>query len=346
MKAIGDFLSFKPQNNLIHLNELNCELIGAFNFILMNRKLHYLIFCFLPSLLYSQNLITNSGFESYTQLPTNTGQYYRCIGWGNCSGQGSPDYFHINGSGMVKLPNTFVSWVSPQEGSAVMGFSIYSQNAPNYREYLTTMLTNPLLIGQNYQLSFYITNGTSPVNYGGAAADHFSIALSTSPLIQSDGYHAITTVTPQYVYNGFLYNTDWQLINYSFVADQAYQYLTFGSFVNDNVQQIQQVTPVGYPNAYYFIDNINLNVPLSVEEQEAMAAIKVYQNNIDEILTIETNNTSSLELMLYDLNGRLLIQKIFSTSTIINTSLLSKGIYIYNIKDSEGKRNQGKILIK
>jgi len=314
--------------------------------MLMNQKLHYLFLCFLPFAIDAQNLITNGGFENYTQLPTNTAQYYRCVGWENCSGQGSPDYFHINGTGMVKLPNTFAAIVNPQEGNAVMGMSIYSQNSPNFREYLTTALTTPLVVGQNYQLSFYITNGASPVNYGGTAADHFSIALSTAALIQNDGYHAITSVTPQYIYSGFLYNADWQLITYSFVADQAYTRVTFGSFVNDNIQLIQQVTPVTYPNAYYYIDNVSLSLALSSEEQEMENPFKIYQDTNHQTLTIETNNTVPSDLMLYDLNGRLLIQKSFTNTTNISTSALATGIYVYTVKDAEGKHNQGKILIR
>jgi hypothetical protein len=313
----------------------------------MKLKLHYLILCFLPTLFYSQNLITNGGFESYTQLPSSTGQYYRCNGWSNCNGEGSPDYFHINGTGLVKLPNTFASTINPQEGSAVMGMGLYHSSTPNFREYLTTTLANPLVIGQNYQLSFYISNGMAPIIYGGLATDHFSVALSTYSLVQNDSYHSITSVTPQYTYNGFLYSNDWQLVTYLFVADQAYQYITFGSFVADSGQLLQQFdTATNTAIAYYYIDNVNLSTPLSIEEQEATATIKVYHDRTNETLTIEIQNDNSSDLKIYDINGRLLVQKTFNNNLTINTSLFYKGIYIYHIIDDTGKHKQGKILIQ
>ncbi|MCF6132391.1 T9SS type A sorting domain-containing protein [Flavobacterium wongokense] len=315
----------------------------------MKQKLHYLILLFLPTFFYSQNVIYNGSFETNMILPYAEGQYYWCNGWDNCDGGGSPDYFHMNGTGYGKMPDTYASTVHPQHGNAVMGISIYESTHPNFREYLTAGWDNPLVVGQTYQLSFYISNGNAPIKYGGLGTDHFSVALTTTPLQQGGVFNSdpITTVIPQYTYNGILYSNSWQLLSYQFVADQPYQYITFGSFVNDTSMQIQQFsTAITNACAYYYIDNVNLSIPLSIEEQENAAAIQLYQNTTTGNLTIESNNDIISELMIYDLNGRLLIQKSYSRSTTISTDSLSKGIYIYSIKQENGNRKQGKILIQ
>lgn len=295
----------------------------------------------------SQNLITNGGFENYTQLPNSYGQYYFCNGWSNCSGGGTPDYFHVNGTGQAKLPNPFPSTINPHGGSAIMGLSLYAASATNFREYLTTTLTSPLVVGEDYQLSFYFSNGTAPINYGGVGSDNFSIALSTGALSQNISYNPITTITPQYIYNGFLYSNSWQLVTYEFTANEAYQHITFGSYVNDSTQQLQQLSPAANLNAYYYIDDVSLSLSLSTEEQTLASDIKIYQNSISKLLSIEAfNNDATLELLLYDFKGRTLLQKTFKKTININTESFTEGIYIYKIKSRNDVLKQGKVILQ
>jgi Secretion system C-terminal sorting domain len=309
----------------------------------MNKKIHLLILFLSPILIYSQNLIINGGFENYTQLPSTYGQYYLCNGWSNCGGGGSPDFFHINGTGQAKLPNPFPSTINPHSGNAVMGLSLYAASATNFREYLSTTLSSALVVGQNYQLSFYFSNGTTPIYYGGLGSNNFSISLSTSALSQTVSYNPITTITPQYIYNGFLFSNSWQLVTYEFVADAAYQYITFGSFVNDSTQQLQQLSPAANLNAYYYIDDVSLSQSLSVEEQTLESNIKIYRDKSTESLNIDTTNNDLLDISLLDLNGRLLTEKTFTNKTSIDTQLLAKGIYLYQIKSKNTILKQGKI---
>src|SRR5690606_25879104 len=67
----------------------------------------------------AQNLVPNPGFESYSSLPGNYGQYYLAIGWSNVNNNttgppyGSPDYFHTSGG-----LGTYFGQIAPHGGSA------------------------------------------------------------------------------------------------------------------------------------------------------------------------------------------------------------------------------------
>jgi PKD repeat protein len=211
----------------------------------------------------AQNLVPNGDFESYSKLPTGNMQYDLCTGWNNCGGFGSPDYFHLKGTGPAQLPHPYPATVYPHGDSAIMGLILYDISYRNFREYVSHPLLNALTIGQLYQLTFYVTNGTPPIYNGGSGCDHFSVAFSTIPLSQTTPL--IINFTPQYIYNGFLYNNNWQQVTFNFIADSAYQYITFGSFVNDNIQQLEPYDSAqSYSEAYYFIDDVSLTAQPSV----------------------------------------------------------------------------------
>src|SRR5688572_5681773 len=195
----------------------------------MKNRIYIVILLLASAISNAQNLVPNGDFESYSVLPGNPGQYNYCTGWDNCGGFGSPDYMHMNGTGIVQLPNPFPSTVYPHGGEAIMGLCIYEISYANFREYASQQLSNPLVVGETYQLTFYVTNGNSPINYGGSGCDHFSVAFSSSPLSQPASL--IINFTPQFIYNGFLYDNNWQQVIFTFTADSAYEYITFGSFV-------------------------------------------------------------------------------------------------------------------
>jgi len=291
----------------------------------------------------AQNLVPNGDFESYSQLPTSAAQYYLCTGWSNCGGFGSPDYFHLNGTGNAQLPNPFPSTVYPHGGSAIMGLALYDFSYPDFREYISQQLIAPLTIGETYQVSFYVTNGTTPIYYGGSGCDNFSVAFSTVLLSQTNPL--IINFTPQYIYNGFLYNNSWQQVTFNFTADSAYQYITFGSFVNDAVQQLQPFdTALVVHSATYFIDDIHLELSTGIEPLSLENDITVFPTLFTDMLNVRTDNYSPCEIILYDISSRILLQQIFINSISLNTSQLQNGIYLYEIRNQIEVISKGKVL--
>jgi hypothetical protein len=214
-----------------------------------------LIGCF-TTVLFGQNLIPNGGFEKYKSLPDSYGEYQKAKGWSNVNGNtggpphGSPDYFHTSGS----VGDVFGT-IAPNSGKGQMGFYTYHESLGDAREYISTELAKPLIPGQRYQLTFYLTNGS-----GGsytARTDNIGVHFSVGGLKQE--VDEIINVTPQIEVEGIVDNSSkWEAYTFVFTASDASTDITFGNFKNDAA-----TTAKGGTAAYYFIDDIEL-IPLEL----------------------------------------------------------------------------------
>ncbi|HYV95569.1 MAG TPA: PKD domain-containing protein [Chitinophagales bacterium] len=208
----------------------------------------------------AQNLVSNSDFETNSGVPTGVGQWANAIGWSNCNGGGSPDYFHVNGGFNVQLPNSFVGTVFPHSGNAVMGFCpYYNSQTVDYREYVSTAFTSAMVPGTTYAISFYETSGINTGSYCGQGIDKLSVALTVGSLTQS-GTSPITSAIPQWTTPIIQYDTGWVQITFQITAADAYDHIAFGNFVNDAGTNAQTFVPTLFPGAYYFIDDIDVHL--------------------------------------------------------------------------------------
>jgi len=226
----------------------------------MKRFLLFLItVCFYQ--LQAQNLISNPGFEINSGLPTSVAQLYLATGWNDCYGGGSSDYFHVNGSGLVQLPNCFIGTVNPHSGNAIVGAALWYYSPSDYREYIATTFSSPMVVGQTYNISFYITNGVTSGTYGGGGIDEVSVVFSMDSLFQP-GTGPINR-TPQYTNGTVFYSHTWQMMSFNYTADSAYKYITIGNFKNDAATTYQQFDACTAYGAYYFFDDIDVHLQSS-----------------------------------------------------------------------------------
>lgn len=233
----------------------------------------------------AQNIVPNNGFETYSSLPNGYGQWYKATGWSNLNGMAifawpyaSSDYLHNTGSGGVDLPVSIFGTVSPQSGDAVMGFVTYYLTTPEFREYISIQFTTPMVAGNPYTVSFWVTNGSGGY-YCNSSANHFGIRFSVAPLSQVD--HEPIGGIPQLEYPGEIWSTTWQYVSFSYTPDQNYNYITIGNFFND-ASTTHTVQAAGIATAaYYFIDEIVVMpaVPLPVTLTQFNAEIS--NNKID-----------------------------------------------------------------
>ncbi len=219
---------------------------------------------------FPQNLVTNPGFETYSALPTTYAQVCLATGWssanGSCSlvvGCGSPEFYHTSAAGGVKPPATYWANVMPHSGSGMVGFAPWYLSSPTFREYVRTTLSSPMVVGQTYEVGFWITNGVSTIHpYG---INHFGVAFSTTPLIQSCGAQIV--YTPQLEYPGILFSTGWQYVSMLFTPTQPFQYMCIGDFVPFASTTYQSFGGSGSSGSYYYMDDIvvQLSTTLPVE---------------------------------------------------------------------------------
>lgn len=228
------------------------------------KTLNYLLlsFLFISFLSNSQNLVPNGGFEDYTNLPYNWNESYKATGWSNANSTysgnaGSPDYLHALG---FMPPSTGV--IQPNNGLGQMGLITYAPGLNNYREYISIQLNSSLIIGQEYQLTFYLTNGLNG-SYNGSyngRVDNFGVHFSELPITQIG--NGFIPVSPQLVIPGIIdISNYWQPYTFSFIATESSNYITFGNFKNDF-----NTAFLGSFSAYYFIDDIELIIlPLTIQ---------------------------------------------------------------------------------
>lgn len=257
----------------------------------------------------SQNLVNNGGFEEYTELPTSTFQWYKCVGWNHVNNlftgyYGSPDYFHIEGSGTSKLPSTTFALVYPNSGKGIMGLGINDNSKPNYREYISSELKSPMIPGISYTISFYLTNGLNSW-WSDVSCDNIGILFSTEPAYQ-DSFRVINT-NPNIKIEGTVWNTKWKKYTFDFKADSAYQYLTFGCFGDTAIISYDESREDKKPSSYYYIDDIEIDYSIGAIEDQyicigesvVLSAFNdnafrwVANNNLDQILSYDSEVTVS-----------------------------------------------------
>lgn len=206
----------------------------------------------------SQNLIPNSGFETYSALPNSVSQWSLCSQWTNCASTlASPDYFHLDGSMGGDLPETPIAMVDPHEGSAVMGFAATGLKFEEYREYISVKLLSPLVVGNKYQFSFWFTNGEiNEFTNAGLGTSDFGAYFSVIDPVQNN--NEPIQATPQVKMNTVLYNREWVQISFNFYADVAAEHITIGVFGADGDKTINIIEGEHPLIAYYFIDDLLL----------------------------------------------------------------------------------------
>lgn len=233
---------------------------------------------FLASLVHGQNLVVNGGFETYSALPTTYAQICLATGWssanGSCTlvvGCGSPEYYHTAATGGVKPPATYWATVMPHSGGGMAGFAPWYLSSPTFREYLRTTLSTPMVVGQTYEVGFWVTNAVSTIHpYG---INHFGVSFSTAPLTQSCG--AQIAYTPQVEYPGVLYSTAWQYVSLLYTPTQPFQYMCIGNFVPFANTTYQSFGGPGSSGSYYYIDDVvvqpAINLPVELLSFSARA---------------------------------------------------------------------------
>jgi hypothetical protein len=221
----------------------------------------------------AQNIVPNYSFETNPGCPTGPCEWQRATSWNNvnmltgCGSYGTPDYYHTCGAGFSHLPNNGYLTVNPHTGNAVIGFLTWSGGlSPNFRELVSTQLTSPMIVGQNYSVSFWICNGFTP--YYGGGSNHIGLDFSTAPLVQGGGISNVVSLVPEYEIPGVFFSNGWVNYTFNIVPTVPYQYITFGNFYNDAATTATLFYAAApYFRCYYFIDDVVIQtaVPLPVK---------------------------------------------------------------------------------
>ena len=204
------------------------------------------------------NLVPNPSFESNSGIPTGYSQLNLAIPWTPPT-NGSPDYFHAlaaGPSGMGVPANDFGNQ-APHSGQAYAGFNARPINL--YREYVETPLSSPLIAGQTYQVSFYV----SLADQCQWAVDNIGAYLSVGPVGPvNTGYILLFTPQINNPVNNYITNkTGWTLISGQYIAAGGEDHLVIGNFF-DNPSTTPLMGQGGaFQFSYYYLDDVSVSLP-------------------------------------------------------------------------------------
>lgn len=226
----------------------------------MRLKNYFILFGLLwPCLrLPAQNMVPDPGFEQYSRLPADEGDAHLLRHWHNPAGPGrlqypkaTPDYFHRRGKDGACLPEVYYGYAQPFEGDAVAGL----YQAQQFREYLSTALTQKLTKGRRYEVTLRLTCGQPPL-YADSLAWPGVLFSHDMP---RQAVHEPLEHRPQIRWSLPSVAGHWQELQGIFEADSAYSWLTLGDFG----------ARADTAAVYYFVDAVSVRpLPLTLEGRE------------------------------------------------------------------------------
>ncbi len=219
----------------------------------------------LPGASHAVNLVPNPDFEIYSSCPTNYGQSNLAAPW-DTPNTGTSDYLNACAPVVypsLNVPQNQLGFQAAYSGVGYAGLIPYSA-APDYREYVQSPLTSPLVANMPYLISFRVSLADSSI----LAIDRLGAYLSIGPVGPVPNYAALP-FTPQVESpaNVPLNNsTGWTLISGVYVAAGGEDHITIGSFRDDAITTTVP-GPGSWPGgAYYYVDAVSVEVSLPTEQ--------------------------------------------------------------------------------
>lgn len=241
------------------------------------------------------NLVPNGSFEEYHNVPTQESDFSKVKFWFNpCDGcddnysYGTPDYFHMNGKGDVKIPFTKMGTIFAESGMACIGLISYTDNdkdISNFREYIAIKLNETLMVDEEYMFSISFSYG-SDNQYGFYSTSSLGIGFSKYKPVQN-GHKPLSASLVKEI-NVSKYEIDWITKELQFTADKEYNYLIIGNFKNDSDTNVlkSEISNSDSKFAYIFLDNISLKL-----EEEIPLADTESKHKVEEDVTSSERET-------------------------------------------------------
>jgi hypothetical protein len=176
---------------------------------------------------------------------------------------GTSDYFHTCSSSQNAIPQNFFGRQTPRTGNAYIGGYWVLTDSFAGREYMQTQLNTPMVAGQQYYISFYVSLAeTNKAQLGCNALATYQIGAYFSSTAVNQWVNQLP-LTPQVINPVGNYITDtagWVKIDGTYTAAGGEEWLVIGNFSPfSSMNYIVYATPnpptgVGY--GYYFMDDV------------------------------------------------------------------------------------------
>ena len=179
-------------------------------------------------------------------------------------------------------------------------------------------LSAPLITGHSYTMTFY-DRVCASIGMGSP------IIIGVSNV--NDSFGNLVYTAPPPVVNG-----GWTQRVFSFIAPINGLYVTIScNGVNSGTLWTQ-------------VDNFSLIETTSIQTVNNINTVSIYPNPANNSLNIQTNNNLQATIIIYDFASRKILEREFINTITLNTELLSKGIYLYEIKNNNAVVKKGKMV--
>ncbi|MGI9552783.1 MAG: OmpA family protein [Aurantibacter sp.] len=256
----------------------------------------------------SQNLVKNASFEEFKNCPTKLGNLKDDLHAWSAPTIGSTDYFNSCSTAMG-TPKNF-NGVQPSDfGKGYAGLYLYAPD--DYREYLQAELSETLIKGKNYRVSFYV----SLAERSDFAIKEFGVLFSSEKLsipikkeLSKMHRYKNKGISYNYMeigYTNFYSDTkDWILVHTQFRAKGHEKYLILGNFKNNARTRMFKTKRNANQGAYYYIDMVSVNLNEPPSEKTELVAIA----DGKETKNIELDKNYIFKNVLFEFDRSVLLQ--------------------------------------
>jgi hypothetical protein len=313
----------------------------------MKIRLLYIVMCFVGAMQAQVNLVPNGSFEDISHCPGSYEVINTAYGWFRPS-EGSVDLFNecatFNG-----VPNNPFGSQYAQDGIGYCGGIQYTNDGPyQTRECLARKLNLQLKTNHYYCFKMYVSLAEHSSFIISSIGAYFSPDSIFSPTFEALPFEPqIENPTGNYISD----STNWKLIEGYFKADGDEQYIYIGNFRNNQNSDYMfpPLPPIqGVSHTYIYIDNVQLYECDSITgiKENPSNKINIYPNPASDIITINTGTLQDVEIELFDIAGRkLLQQKSIGINSSIDVSGLTTGIYVCQVSYNSRIIKREKVII-
>jgi hypothetical protein len=285
------------------------------------KKNNYLFILLLTcSICRGQNLVINGDFEANlaTGCSFNLSNSNFNLMMSNCTAFGLQNEIDIQDSACTSPP-----YMGSDPASGRWFISLTTNPANQFTDALSLHLSTSLNAGTSYYISYFEKADSSFVT----SNDSLIIGVSSNSL--TFGTQIFSSLPAVQV--------GWTHKTFTFTSPITGSYLT--------------ISNKGSQNCWNFIDDFCLStdsfdciLTTGINMFDATKKIALYPNPFETSLSITSNTNEQMELSLFDITARQVLQLNFMNSISFDTRQLGKGIYIYEFRNKNGTFRKGKII--
>jgi len=237
------------------------------------KKYIFLLINFLNSNINTQvNLVPNPSFENLESgylCGTSILFNLYCENWFAPTG-GTPDLFSVScnlqtsnpSASLVSVPNNIKGYQNTHSEKSYAGAMWGGGGGGGFSEYLSIKLNEPMELGKNYCVRFYV-NLAEASRYATSgiqlcfSSDTLKIPIGANPNLHTNLFNHFPQLINEWS-NVILDTLNWTSLEWQYQAQGNERFITIGNFKPDSLSNLVNINSSGHPSAYYYIDDVSI----------------------------------------------------------------------------------------